>query len=157
MRDGVALVIMINPIPHHPESSAMNATMTLTAWLCILSTALLGCTSTTLYKPEGENQEKLHSGQIEGVVMKDGSKFEFDGDKKATIADGMVRWTSEGKAVTIRLSDVDKVLVRESDTGLTIEVVVGGVLAVAAVGFILLVARDVGGAVAVGQSGLFGK
>jgi hypothetical protein len=149
MRDGVALVIMINPIPHHPESSAMNATMTLTAWLCILSTALLGCTSTTLYKPEGENQEKLHSGQIEGVVMKDGSKFEFDGDKKATIA--------EGKAVTIRLSDVDKVLVRESDTGLTIEVVVGGVLAVAAVGFILLVARDVGGAVAVGQSGLFGK
>jgi hypothetical protein len=115
----------------------MNSTMKVTAWVCIFSTSMLGCTSTSLYKPEGENQEKLYSGQIEGVVTKDGTKYEFRGDPKATIVDAVIKGISEGKEVAIPLSEVDKVLVREHDTGLTICVIVGAGLTVAAVAFII--------------------
>lgn len=69
----------------------MNATMKLTAWICKFSSGLLGCTSTTLIQPEGENGEKLSSGEIESVVMKDGTKYEFEGNQKGTIVAGMVR------------------------------------------------------------------
>ena len=118
----------------------MNATMKLTAWICIFSAGLLSCTSTTLIQPEGENQEKLSSGEIESVVMKDGTKYEFEGNQKGTVVAGMVRGISGGKAVAIPLSDVDKVLVRESNTGLTIlAVVVGTVAGVVAVSVIVWV------------------
>jgi hypothetical protein len=124
---------MINPISYQPERSALNITMKLTAWICIVSTGLLGCASTTtLIQPEGENQEKLHSGEIESVVMKDGTKYEFEGTQKGTVVAGMVRGISGGKTVAIPLTDVDKVLVRESNSGLTIILaVVGGVTFVA--------------------------
>lgn len=120
----------------------MNATMKLTTWVCIFSSGLLGCTSTTLIQPEGANQEKLSSGEVEIVVMKDGTKYEFDGNHKVTISAGMVRGILEGKAIAIPLSDVDKVLVRESDTGVTIIVVVGAVLTVAAAGFVIIKVAD---------------
>jgi hypothetical protein len=127
-------VIYITILPTSTREVPMNATMRLTAWICIFSTALLGCTSTTLYKPDGENQEKLHSGEIESVVTKDGTKYEFEGAKKGTLDAGMVRGISGGKAVAIPLSDVDKMLVRESNTVLTVLLVgVGAVAVVAAI------------------------
>jgi hypothetical protein len=122
-----------NEFPHLQERSAMNATIRLIAWICILSTGLLGCTSTTLIQPEGANQEKLSSGEIESLVTKDGTKYEFEGTKKGTLADGMVRGISGGRAVAIPLSDVDKILVRESNTGLTILLVAVGAVAVVAI------------------------
>ena len=129
----------------------MNLTMKLTAWICIFSSGLLGCSSTTLIQPEGENQEILYSGQIEGVVTKDGTKYEFEGNQKGTLAAGMVRGISGEKAVAIPLSDVDKVLVRESNTGLTIlAVVVGGVAVVG-----LLIAAT--GGVKMNMGGGFGS
>jgi hypothetical protein len=133
---------MINPISDQPERSVMNTAMKLTSWICIFSTALLGCTSTTLIQPEDENPEKLHSGEIEAVIMKDGTKYEFDGDQKTTISAGMVRGKLERRAIAIPLSDVDKVSVREVDTGLTIIVVVGAVLTVAAAGFVIMKVVD---------------
>ena len=109
----------------------MNVTK-FTAWLCIFSSGLLGCTSTTLIQPEGENQERLSSGEIESVVMKDGTKYEFEGNQKGTLAAGMVRGISAGKTVALPLSDVDKVVVRENDTVLTtIAVIAGGAALVA--------------------------
>ena len=131
--NGLTLVLITNAIPHQPERSAMNATMRLTAWICIFSTGLLGCTSTTLIQPEGENQEKLSSGEIESVVMKDGTKYEFEGTQKGTIAAGMVRGISGGKTVAIPISDVDRMLVRESDTVLTILLLGVGTAAVVAI------------------------
>lgn len=110
----------------------MSATIRLTAWICIFSTGFLGCTSTTLIQPEGENGEQLYSGQIESVVTKDGTKYEFEG-ATGTISAGMVRGISGGKAVAIPLSNVDKVLVRESNTGLTILLAVVGAVAVVAI------------------------
>jgi hypothetical protein len=133
----------------------MNATMKLTAWICIFSTGLLGCTSTTLIQPEGENQEKLQSGEIESVVMKDGTKYEFEGTQKGTVAAGMVRGISGGKAVAIPLSDVDKVLVRESNTGLTIlAVLVGTVVGVVAVSVIVFIGS---GGFSMNMGGLSGR
>ena len=111
----------------------MNATMRLTAWICIFSTGLLGCTSTTLYKPDDENQEKLSSGEVESVIMKDGTKYEFEGNHKGTISAGMVRGISGGKTVALPLSDVDKMLVRESNTVLTVLLVAVGAVAVVAI------------------------
>jgi hypothetical protein len=99
----------------------------------MFSSGLLGCTSTSLIQPEGENGEKLYSGQIESVVTKDGTKYEFERNQKGTVAAGMVRGISEGKTVAIPLGDVDKLLVRESNTGLTILAVGVGVVAVVAI------------------------
>jgi len=56
--------------------------------------------------------------------MKDGTKYEFEGNQGGTVIAGMVRGISGGKAVAIPLTDVDKVLVRKSDAGLTILAVV---------------------------------
>jgi hypothetical protein len=126
----VALVIMIIAIPQQQhERSAMNTTMKLVAWICIFSTGVLGCTSTALIRPEGENQEKPSAGEIESVIMKDGTKYEFEGTQRAAISAGMVRGISEGKTVAIPLSDVDKMRVRGSDTGLTIIMAVVGTAA----------------------------
>jgi hypothetical protein len=106
--------------------------MRLAAWICIFSSGLLGCTSTTLIQPDAENQEKLYSGEVESVVTKDGTKYEFEGNQKGKVVAGMVRGISGGKAVAIPLSDVDTVLLVESNTGLTVlAVLVGGAAVVA--------------------------
>jgi hypothetical protein len=120
----------------------MSATIRFTAWICIFSTGFLGCTSTTLIQPEAENGEELYSGQIESVVTKDGTKYEFEG-VTGNIAAGMIRGISGGKAVAIPLSDVDKVLVRENNTGLTILLVVG-VAAVVALVIVAVAAKGNG-------------
>jgi hypothetical protein len=65
------------------------------------------------------------------LVTKDGTKYEFEG-ATGTISAGMVRGISGGKAVAIPLSNVDKVFARESNTGLTILLVVVGTVAVVA-------------------------
>ncbi len=111
----------------------MKTTIKLTAWMCIFSTGLLGCTSTSLIQPDGENEKRLNSGEIESVVLKDGTKYEFEGSQKGTIAAGMVRGISGGKTVAIPLSDVDKVLVRENDTVLTTIAVIAGGAAIVAI------------------------
>lgn len=121
----------------------MNTTIRLTAWICIFSTGLLGCMSTTIIQPEGENREELYSGQIESVVTKDGTKYEFEGNQKGTIAAGMVRGISQGKAIAIPISEIDKMQVRESNTALTIVLVV---VAVAVVGLIIVAASGGGSA-----------
>lgn len=113
----------------------MNVTMKLIAWTCILSTALWGCTSTTLVNPEGKNADKLYDGDIEIVVTKDGTKYEFEDSQEVTINAGVIRGISGGKAVAIPLAEISKVYVRESDTVLTI---LAGVGVVAIIGFVVV-------------------
>lgn len=96
-----------------------------TAWICIFSSALLGCTSSTLVEPESERWVAAQSGEIETVVLKDGTTFEFDGIQKGTIAAGMVRGISAGKPVAIPVANVSKMSVREKDTIRTMILVVG--------------------------------
>jgi len=140
MLNGLALVLITNPIPHQLARSAMNVTK-LTAWICIFTSGLLGCTSTTLIQPEGENQEKLNTAQIESVVTKDGKRYEFEGNQKGTSAAGMVRGMVDGKAVAIPLSEIDKMQVSESNTVGTILLVVGVVVVVG----LIIVAASGGG------------
>jgi hypothetical protein len=108
----------------------MNITMKITAWICMFTTAFVGCTSVSLVNPEGKNADELYNGEIEIVVTKDGTKYEFEDSQRVTINGGVIRGLSGGKPVSIPLTDVSKVYVRQSDTVLTVLAVVGGTLVV---------------------------
>ncbi len=45
------------------------------AWICIFSTFLLGCYSSSLIDPNGGAKEKMYSGKIESVILKDGREY----------------------------------------------------------------------------------
>jgi len=47
------------------------------AWLCIFSTLFVGCYSSALIDPSGNERSKIYSGDIEYVIMKDGTKQVF--------------------------------------------------------------------------------
>jgi hypothetical protein len=48
------------------------------AWICIVSTLLLGCYSAALIDPRGDEKENIRSGEIEFVIMTDSTKYVFD-------------------------------------------------------------------------------
>jgi hypothetical protein len=47
------------------------------AWACIVSTLFMGCYSSALIDPKGDEREKIYSGDIEYVIKKDGTKQVF--------------------------------------------------------------------------------
>ena len=56
----------------------MGSTMRPVAWLCILSTLLVGCFGSVLVRPEADEWEKISSHEIEYVITKDGRGYQFD-------------------------------------------------------------------------------
>jgi len=110
-------------------------------WVSIFSTLFMGCYSSAMIDPKGDEKEKIYSGKIASVVTKDGTKYEFD--KAPTIVNDTI--VGEGKVsteagfitkqVSIPLSDVVKVNVKEFDLGKTIW---GGVAIVGVAGTIML-------------------
>jgi hypothetical protein len=83
----------------------MNAAKKPVAWLCILSTLLMGCFGTVLVKPEGDDKERVCSNEIEYVITKDGRGYQFV--SPPTIVNGAI--IGEGRLnrdkVSIHLSD----------------------------------------------------
>ena len=48
------------------------------AWTCIFSTLFMGCYSSVLIDPTGEEKEKMYSGEIQAVITKQGTKYWFE-------------------------------------------------------------------------------
>jgi hypothetical protein len=48
------------------------------AWICILSTLLMGCYTSTVVEPIGEGKDRMLSHRILYVVTKDSIKYVFD-------------------------------------------------------------------------------
>jgi hypothetical protein len=55
----------------------MKKTGRLVAWLGISSTLLLGCYTSEMIDPTGTEKERIHAREIESVVTRDGTKYEF--------------------------------------------------------------------------------
>jgi hypothetical protein len=96
----------------------MEKTRLITAWLCIFSTLLTGCYSSTLIDSREFSQQELHSKTITKVFAKEGTTYEFRRtslfrDESATVTADSVIGYSDGKRVSIALSDVAGVQVTE--------------------------------------------
>lgn len=55
----------------------MERTGKIVAWLCIFSTLLMGCYSSAIIDPTGDEKDEIYSQKIEYVVTKDGTKYQF--------------------------------------------------------------------------------
>ena len=78
------------------------------AWPCIFSTLLVGCYSSALVDPAGEDKEDIQSHDIAFVVLKDSRKYVFD-EPPAIIGDTIVGQISKvigSIEVTIPASEV---------------------------------------------------
>jgi len=86
----------------------MKTTGKVTAWLCIFSSLLMGCYSSALVDPVGEDKEDIQSHDIAFVVLKDSRKYVFD-EPPAIIGDTIVGQISKvigSIEVTIPASEV---------------------------------------------------
>lgn len=88
------------------------------AWICILSTLFSGCYSYMLIDPNGLERDKISSCDIEYVVTKDSTRYDFrwppDIREGAVVgwATAKLRYDESGIKVTVPLSDL-------AETGMT--------------------------------------
>ncbi len=101
----------------------MNRTGKTIAWVCIFSTLFVGCYSSALIDPKGEEKDKIYSDQIQFVVTNDGTKYEFD--TPPTITKNAIVGMVKAKEVSIPLSEVSEVEVRSPNTTGTVLAVIG--------------------------------
>jgi hypothetical protein len=93
------------------------------ACVLVFSVLFMGCYSSAMVDPAGSDGGSMYAGSIEFVVTKDGTKHVFD--IPATVVNNAIVGTSNGKPVSIPMSDVSKVYVTNPDTtGTTVGVVV---------------------------------
>jgi hypothetical protein len=81
----------------------MKTTCKIIAVACIFSTLFMGCYSSGLIEPTGDERDKMYSDNIEYVILKDGTKHEFYTPPSIT-NDVIVGKTKH--SVSIPLSDV---------------------------------------------------
>jgi len=126
--------------------TVMDMMSRIIAWLCVFSTLLTGCYSSSLIDPANE-RDRVYSDRIDYVVTYDGTKYEFSsppsivndtiiGDVKIKVPGGTMT-----KQVSVLISDVTRVGVSKFNATSTVLLVVAGA---AAVGLILvgMLAKD---------------
>ena len=99
--------------------------MRATAWICILSVALMSCYTTTTIDPGGVERERMHVRTIKLVVTHDGMRYTFDEPKLAVIGDSLIIGVKDRKSVVIPISEARAVYVDEPDTGKTVLTLLG--------------------------------
>jgi len=92
------------------------------AWICLFSTTVMGCYTTSFIEPTGDGRQRIEKGEITRVVMKGGIVYEFDeppivveeaitGDAKIKQSDG--EYIS--KEVSLPITDVAEIHLSEVD------------------------------------------
>jgi hypothetical protein len=99
------------------------------ACLCIFSTLFVGCYSSAVIVPRGNERARIYSGTIQSVITKDGIRYVFH-TAPAIVNDTIVgvievgqdpaTMTQDVKQVRIPISDVESASISEIDTGRTI-------------------------------------
>ena len=103
----------------------MNTTK-IVAVVCAFSTLLIGCYSSVLIDPTGDEKGKMYKNDIEMVQTKDGSGYTFYEppkiDSTAIVGMRIIKWGSSitKEQVSIPLSDVQVVQVSQFDSISTI-------------------------------------
>jgi hypothetical protein len=98
--------------------------------VCIFSTLFVGCYSSVLVDPTGDEKDKIYKNNIEMVLTKNGTLYKFDSlarvDSNAIVGMAMIQGGKDIKAkqVSIPLSDIQRVQVSQFNTANTVVVVV---------------------------------
>jgi hypothetical protein len=108
------------------------------AWICIFSTLLMGCYTSEMIEPTGDEKERIPTEDIRFVLMKDGTEYEpYD---SVIVNDTLVAevWCYESflptlEQVKLPMSDVAKVSVPRYDPLLTVLGCVGAVVLLGAI------------------------
>jgi hypothetical protein len=101
----------------------MNNATRLVAWVCIFSTPLAGCYTSSLIEQNGAEKERIYSGNIESVVTKDGKRYEFE--KPPVVANDTIvggakcMWHTKVNQEETSIPDSDVALVGKSNSGNT--------------------------------------
>jgi hypothetical protein len=99
-------------------------------WISLYSLLSMGCYSSALIDPKGDERDKIYSGEIEYIVMKDSAKYVFDRTPEV-VRDSIVG-TTDCRQVSLPLVDVAAAGIREMDwTATAIAVGLTGAVAVA--------------------------
>lgn len=88
------------------------------AWACLFSPLFMGCYSSTMIDPAGDERGRIYSGKIEYVVTKDSARYEFV--KSPAIDNGRIvgRVASQENArVTLSLPLSELMQLSQSDAG----------------------------------------
>jgi uncharacterized membrane protein YuzA (DUF378 family) len=101
----------------------MKRTSEVVVWSCILNTLLVGCFSSAMISPTGDEKEKVYTDEIEVVITKDGTKYEFD--IPAGVASNAIVGPVNHNRVSVPLSEVEKVQVSSFSYTKTVLLVVG--------------------------------
>jgi hypothetical protein len=83
------------------KGTHMKMRLKVVAWLCIFSTLLIGCYSSALIDPNGTERKKVYKGEIEYVIMLDGTKQIFS--TPPTVKDSVILFN---QPVAIAMRDV---------------------------------------------------
>ena len=92
------------------------------AWICLFSTTVMGCYTTSLIEPTGNERQRIERGEIIRVVMKDGTRYKFD--KPAILVEGAIIGQTEikqsdgeysSREVSLPITDVAEVHLSEHD------------------------------------------
>jgi hypothetical protein len=84
----------------------MIITMKITACVCIFSTLFMGCYSSSMISPTGDDKEEMYTNKIQLIITKDGSKYEFD--ISPVISNDSFVGVEKKKPVSIPMSSVAK-------------------------------------------------
>ena len=82
----------------------MNRTGKQVAWVCIVSTLVMGCYSSAMIDPRGDDKDRMYTDRIEVVITKEGTKYDFDASP--SIVDSAIVGSQPGYQVSLPLSSV---------------------------------------------------
>jgi hypothetical protein len=89
----------------------MNRITKTVSWVSIFSTLFMGCYTSTLIDPTGDDKGKIDSEKILYVVTNDNMKYRFQ--EPPRIVNDSIIGIVNGKEVTLPMSDVKSVCVKE--------------------------------------------
>lgn len=97
----------------------MKRGSTIVAWTSIFSTLFMGCYSSAMIDPAGEERERITSSRIDSVLSKDGTMYEFQTQptvtSEAIVGEAKVRPSGLKRVVSVPVSEVAHVYVSELD------------------------------------------
>jgi hypothetical protein len=115
----------------------MNRIFRIVAWVTTVSMCVTGCYTSSLIEPVAGDEGELYSQDIEIVVTRDGTKYQFDDVPRPTIVKGSIVGYVKRTQVIIPIAEVSKVYVSKVDAGMTTLAVIAGAVVVLAAIFII--------------------
>jgi hypothetical protein len=93
----------------------MTATMKIIACICIFNTLFMGCYSSAMISPTGEDKDLIYTNKIETILTKDSTKVAFD--SPPVVLSSAVVGDTGGVRVVIPFDNIKEVQLLKYGTG----------------------------------------